>query len=246
MAAAQPNTTHAPWPEGTLRAFISHTHHNKTLAGKLQQELQGYGVACFVAHENIEPLQDWDVELRRALDSMHVLIALITRHFHASNWTDQEIGIAIGKDVPVIPVHLGVDPYGFIGRIQALKQDPTGVNVGALASEIFRLALRHENTTTRSSAKSAYVLAVTQAWSFDRANHLASFLKDLDNLTPAQAKGLVDAFNENGQVYRSFQFNEHLIPELQRLTEFHYEMVESEGALPELKSLDLDVAFHFD
>ena len=246
MATEQIDAIPSLWPEGALRAFVSHTHHSKELAGKLQSKLQEYGISCFVAHENIEPLKDWDDELMRALKSMHVLIALVTSHFQESPWTDQEVGIAIGREVPVVPVHLGVDPYGFVGRIQALKQNPQGEHIGALASNMFRLFLKHENITLSSCAKDAYVRAVSEASSYARANNLADFLKSLDTLTPAQAKGLVDAFNDNGQVYGSYGFKGRLIPELERLTKCHYEMVKDNGRKKKLQSVDLDIAYHFD
>ena len=47
--------------------------------------------------------------------------ALMTKNFHDSNWTDQEIGFALGRGVMVIAVNLGRNPYGFIGDMQALK-----------------------------------------------------------------------------------------------------------------------------
>ena len=60
-------------------------------------------------------------EIEKALFSMHALLPLLTDGFHDSNWTDQEIGIAVGRGVPVISVKLGTDPYGFIAKYQAVQ-----------------------------------------------------------------------------------------------------------------------------
>ena len=52
---------------------------------------------------------------------MDALVALLTENFHDSNWTDQEVGVAIGRDVPVITIRMGTDPYGLMGKWQALS-----------------------------------------------------------------------------------------------------------------------------
>ena len=60
-------------------------------------------------------------EIDLALRSMHALSALLTPDFHLSDWTDQEVGFALGRGVLVVPVRLGLDPYGFIGKVQGLS-----------------------------------------------------------------------------------------------------------------------------
>ena len=52
---------------------------------------------------------------------MDALIAILTPGFNESKWTDQEIGVAIGRKVPIVPIRIGLDPYGFIGKYQALQ-----------------------------------------------------------------------------------------------------------------------------
>lgn len=64
--------------------------------------------------------------------------------FHESNWTDHEVGVAVGRDVLVIPIPRGLDPYGFIGKYQGLQvKDKT---VGQVASEIFNIILSNQKT----------------------------------------------------------------------------------------------------
>jgi len=51
-----------------------------------------------------------------------VLLAYVTKEFHASRWTDQEVGWALGRGVPLVPINAGSQPYGFFGAIQAVQR----------------------------------------------------------------------------------------------------------------------------
>ncbi|MCH8204630.1 MAG: toll/interleukin-1 receptor domain-containing protein, partial [Candidatus Hydrogenedentes bacterium] len=108
------------WGDGHVRVFLSHKATCKENASKLKQALARYGISCFVAHEDIEPTEEWQREIERALFSMDALVALLTEDYHNSNWTDQEVGVAIGRNVLLIAVRLGSDPYGLMGKGQGL------------------------------------------------------------------------------------------------------------------------------
>lgn len=95
------------WDPGCLRLFLSHVSKYKERVVVLKRDLLTYRVSAFVAHEDIEPSLEWQNEIELALRSTHALAALLTPDFKTSNWTDQEIGIALGKGAVVIPVRLG-------------------------------------------------------------------------------------------------------------------------------------------
>jgi hypothetical protein len=109
------------WLPNQLRVFISHIHSARAEVTDLARFLEGYGCTCFVAHTQIEPSQDWQDVIERALASCHALVAYVTEEFHASLWTDQEVGWALGRGVPVVPVNAGSQPYGFFGAIKAIQ-----------------------------------------------------------------------------------------------------------------------------
>ena len=109
------------WGTGKVRVFLSHKSEYKNETAKLKEELSKHNIACFVAHEDVEPTREWQKEIENALFSMDILVALMTEGFQNSNWTDQEIGIALGREKKVILVNLGTAPYGFVGKIQALS-----------------------------------------------------------------------------------------------------------------------------
>ena len=136
------------WGNGRIRVFISHTSARKDWANQLKSNLEMYGVASFVAHEDIVPMKEWQHEIRRALFSMDVLVALLTRGFSRSDWTDQEVGVAIGLGIPIIPIRMGKDPYGFFGKYQALSgqdkspQDMAFEILGIISQSAQRRVLR--------------------------------------------------------------------------------------------------------
>jgi hypothetical protein len=106
--------------DGLLRLFLSHVSAHKVEVGNLKRALRIYGVSAFVAHDDIEPTLEWQSEIQLALTTAHSLAALLTPTFHESKWTDQEVGIALGRGIFVFGVRLPTAPYGFIGHLQGL------------------------------------------------------------------------------------------------------------------------------
>ena len=210
------------WGNGSIRIFISHIAKHKVWATEIQSGLAELGIASFVAHEDIEPAAEWQTEIERALFSMDMLIALITEGFKESNWTDQEVGVAIGRKVPIIPVARGKNPYGFISKYQAIQWgSQTGEQV---ADSILGVLLKKDKS--KDSAKNAFIMAVANAYSFIRANKLAQFLPMIDELSSDKEKALVQAFNSNYEVYNGRDFYPRIAGELKRMTGSSYELKE--------------------
>src|SRR6266700_3601506 len=99
------------WRTGMLRLFISHLAVHRAFAGDLQEALLRYGISSFVAHNDIEPTLEWQTQIETALASCEALVALLHDKFHQSNWTDQEIGFAMGCGVPAFAVRFNETPY---------------------------------------------------------------------------------------------------------------------------------------
>jgi hypothetical protein len=108
--------------QSRFRLFISHVSAHKDKALRLRDCLEPHGVAAFVAHEDIEPTLDWQVQIERALHAMETFVAMHTPGFAASNWTQQEVGFAVARDVKVISLKMGEVPTGFISKHQALPR----------------------------------------------------------------------------------------------------------------------------
>ena len=104
------STTDRIWGKNGYRVFLTHKAEVRKETAALKDKLKLYGISCFVAHEDIHPTKEWQNEIENALSSMDALIALMTEGYHDSDWTDQEIGFAFGRGVPIISVRLGKDP----------------------------------------------------------------------------------------------------------------------------------------
>jgi hypothetical protein len=135
------------WLPGHFRLFLSHLASFKDPIMRLRAALRRLGITAFVAHEDIEPTKEWLNEIEKALFSMDALAAVLMPGFHESHWTDHEVGIAVGRDVLVIPVCRGVVPYGFISKYQGFQTN--GKLVSQVADGIFRIVLRSPKTKGR-------------------------------------------------------------------------------------------------
>lgn len=184
------------WSDDGFRVFLSHKTEAKTETAELKQALKLYGISCFVAHEDIHPTHEWQNEIENALSSMDALVALMTEEFHDSNWTDQEVGFAFGRGIPIVAVRLGKDPYGFISKFQALT---CPWNKAPL--EIVKLLIKHEKMLD------AYIFAVESCNSWNNGLIIAKALPFIERMSDEQEVRLLKAYNENGEVNGSYGFN---------------------------------------
>src|SRR6266481_6622324 len=188
------------WRKGMLRLFITHLSANRAFAGKLQEELQNYGISSFVAHSDIEPTLEWQNEIETALSTCEGFVAFLHPDFHKSNWTDQEIGFAMGRGVPVFAVRFGQDPYGFIGRFQAFNGN--GKQPSELADEIFD-AFR-KNKQTRDRMADILITMFAESFNYAQSKTLMTYLEELPIWEPSYPARLRSAIEHNDQVRDSF------------------------------------------
>ena len=192
----QPQAEKRVWGDEGFRLFLSHKSEVKQQTVEMKKRLRLFGISCFVAHEDIIPTQEWQTEIENALCSMDALVALMTEEFHDSLWTDQEVGFAFGRGVPIISVRLGKDPYGFIGKFQALS-----CSWETAPKEIVKLLVKYDRMID------SYIKAALECQSFDHGNTLAEVLPSIDKLSLEQAAKLVIAYNENSELRGSFGFS---------------------------------------
>lgn len=135
------------WEPFHFKLFLSHLSSFKKTTGQLQAALRRFGISAFVAHVDIEPTKEWLEEIEAGLYSMDALAAILMPGFKESNWTDQEVGVAVGRGVLVIPIMRGLNPYGFISKYQGLTAQ--GKSVSAVADDVFRILVNSPKTRTR-------------------------------------------------------------------------------------------------
>jgi hypothetical protein len=188
------------WSGGKFRLFLSHLAVHKVEVSKLKIHLKNLGVDAFVAHEDIEPSKEWINEIELALRSMHALAALLTEKFHESLYTDQEIGWALGRGVPVIPVKMGMTPYGLAGKYQGVTGSLSSPEI--LSSSLVKTLLT--NRKTCFEMKRSLIETFFNAESFAHAKRLRDSIRDISDYTDQDKALLWQACEENSQVKHSF------------------------------------------
>ena len=119
------------WDRDCLRVFISHSAKNYNIAKKIKDCLIDFGMSCFVAHKDIEPKKKWKEEIKKALNSMEVMLLLVTEDSCKSPWVNQEIGFALSENISIIPIKLEqYDPKGFVSDIQAMSANKEDIIQG--------------------------------------------------------------------------------------------------------------------
>jgi hypothetical protein len=194
--AVSTDSTKRIWGDEGFRVFLSHKTDVKKETADLKARLLQFGISCFVAHEDIYPTKAWQDEIENALVSMDGFVALMTENFHQSDWTDQEVGFAFARGVPIIAVRLGKDPYGFIGKFQGLSS-----TWSTASEEIIKILIKNDRMF------SAYINALRKCTSWEGGNILAKALPGIERLTSSQVDELIAAYNETSELQGSFAFN---------------------------------------
>ena len=212
--SVSPDSVKRIWGAEGFRLFLSHKSEVKKETAALKERLGLYGVSAFVAHEDIRPTKAWQDEIENGLASMDAFAALLTKDFPDSDWTDQEVGFALARGVPVIAVQMGRLPYGFIGKFQALRAD-----WDTAAEGIVGLLINQDRMFN------AYVQALRKCPNWDAGNVLARVLPAIERASDQQIDDLIAANNDNTEVRYSFgfrgnkssQYGDGLIAHLHRL-----------------------------
>jgi len=210
------------WGREHVRVFLSHKSSVKENASQLKQSLARCSVAAFVAHEDIEPTEEWQREIERALFSMDALVALLSADYHDSYWTDQEAGVAIGRGVPLIPIRLGMDPYGLMGKSQGLG-GCSWSDTDGIALKVFHVL--HKRLADKSRLFECALSGYAASESFvDSAWKVENLLSLFENLTSDKVMRIVEAYKENRQNSSSFAGRSSLRTLLERWSGKRWEL----------------------
>jgi TIR domain len=193
------------WKLGYFRLFISHISAHKSHAVELQTHLLDLGISAFVAHQDIEPTAEWQDQIELALNTCDGMLAILTPDFHASLWTDQEVGFAMGRGVLILSLRLGQDPYGFIGKFQGIANKPER---RLDAREIFLVLLKNKQTAPRM--REALVAAFENAPSFAVAKFLATAIESVPEWPSNLRDRILDAPAKNDQIEHSYGVPERI------------------------------------
>jgi hypothetical protein len=169
--------------------------------GQLKYFLGLLGISSFVAHEDIEPSAEWQREIVKAIRTMHAMAALLTPDFHDSNWTDHEVGMALGRDVPVISVRLGATPYGFMSANQAMPA--TFTDIREMAKDLAIILAKHAKT--RDLMAEASVVALETSTVYTASIDLTDVIEIVPTFSENQLSRIEAAARDNAYVSSAFR-----------------------------------------
>lgn len=179
-----------------FKFFISYSHFDREAAGKLKESLEGFGLKVFLAHEDIEPSEEWQLAIIRELKTGDVFLPILTKNFILSNWTGQESGIAYIRGKLIIPLSCGVDPFGFMGKFQALNFDKENIEL---------VSLQIIDVSSKKGSKNKLISSLIEGFgkslSYADANEKVKPLKKLrEYLSFDQIKGIIRVAFFNAQI----------------------------------------------
>ena len=202
------------WGNGITRVFLSHVESGKQDAALLKETLDMFGFATFLSFESVAPMEYWSQKIERALLSMNILLALVTQGFNESEWANQEMGVAFGRNVPIVTIKKGGPPKGLMAQFQAIDANQKSGEEMAIefVNTLFQIK------ATNSVATDAFIESVSNISSMTESNRISSLAKNIQNLTEIQRTRLVDSFNVNPKAQRSPRLRREILHKLNELT----------------------------
>jgi hypothetical protein len=231
------------WKPGQIRLFITHRDSDKAGANELAEALSAYGISSFVAHDTIMPMKEWRREILKGLETMEIMLIYLTDKFEDSIWTQQEVGFALGKGIPIISLKLQKkDPPGFIDNVQAQRgsiDDPASC-AAALYKHI------SEQLGAKERLNDGLVAAFVASEDYNHARYrFDRMAANVDKLTDAQLASIIKGYRDNPALNSAFyldnQYN-RLANYLQQATGAAYQINGKDIEAPR-PSLDDEVPF---
>jgi hypothetical protein len=103
--------------------FLSHGSKDRDVAKRIKKELENEYYRCFLSGDDIDADEDWHQRIWRELRDCDALLGLVTPHFNASGFCQQELGAALAFDKPrLLVLERAPKPPGFAARFQACKR----------------------------------------------------------------------------------------------------------------------------
>ncbi len=193
----------------TMRIFLSYSSYDKELCGRIKRELELYGFEVFLAHDDINPTEEWREIILQNLEGTDIFLPVLTQSFKTSRWTDQECGIAIARNKFIISVSIeDNDPYGFLSKYQSLKFRTDIIQHSC--KEIVK-AIR-EDERFKKRLLDLLVVTLCNSNSFEQTSRTLDFILDFKDISEDQVKSIAQASAKNSQIYNFFYIKEKLKP----------------------------------
>lgn len=191
-------------------AFISYQVDDRSTAGDIKRILDGINIEGFLAHEDIDVSEEWQNKILDEIAKASIFICLLSKSYLGSAWCMQESGIAIFRNITIIPLSLdGTIPTGFIAKYQATKIDKERPRLQDLLPGLLKY--------NKFKSLDIVIELIGASRSFRGAEeNFELILPYVDDLTEIQMKNLLDKIRKNGQIHHASLCANKYIPSLLR------------------------------
>ena len=86
------------------KTFISHSNMDSHLVNYLHQSLILYGIEPYLAERDLKPNHYLSEKVIHNLKNSDCVVVLLTRNGVCSKYVQNEVGIAIGSNIPIVPI----------------------------------------------------------------------------------------------------------------------------------------------
>ncbi len=182
------------WEKDYYKLFFSHTSKHNKVASQLQIKFKEFAISLFVAHKDIPPPHEGEKTIISATYSMNALVVWCTNDLIKSEWCDQEIGIAIGRDVLIIPIKAGSSPHGFIRKFQAISFHDNDTSL--VCKNVFDILMT--NSRTKLNMVKAIINKMCNSTSIRECQRTLSLIEAIQKeITIDDARKLIEASKSN-------------------------------------------------
>lgn len=106
-----------------FNVFVSYSTKDLPLVARVQRVLADASIQVFIAEHTVHPGDSLAAKITTAIESCDLFILLWSRGSKESAWVEQEVGMALGRKKPVLPILLthGLELPGFLMGIKYLR-----------------------------------------------------------------------------------------------------------------------------
>ena len=111
------------------QVYVSHAPGDLSLVQDLFSTVKNFPIGVHIALEELESVRD-RTRLEGRVANSDVVVAILTEDMAETTWIDQEIGYAVAKGIPVVPLcEEGVSHRGYVSDVESVTLDRSNLTV---------------------------------------------------------------------------------------------------------------------
>lgn len=190
-----------------LTIFLSYAAAQKRVAGELKSWFEGLaGIETFVAHDDMVGGSQFLEVILSGIKSADLFICILSDEYRASDYCDQELGIAFALNKKILPIKHNLNPYGFIMGTHAFTPIfNSKIDTERLFNDIIAPLLKEKDKNLKTKLLNTLVSKLVESESYDQSYKLISLLlNNAHELGKSQADSILKAYKNNINVTKAY------------------------------------------